>query len=61
MNPNQPQADGPKAMRIAFVILGEPASKANSRQIVTIAGRPSSIKSKKARGTVKANRGRVDW
>lgn len=35
---------------IAFRILGEPASKANSRQIVTIAGRPSSIKSKKARG-----------
>ena len=35
---------------IAFTILGEPASKANSRQIVTIAGRPSSIKSKKARG-----------
>lgn len=36
--------------RISFTILGEPASKANSRQIVTIAGRPSSIKSKKARG-----------
>ena len=35
--------------RIAFTILGEPASKANSRQIVTIAGRPSSIKSQKAR------------
>jgi Holliday junction resolvase RusA-like endonuclease len=35
---------------LAFTILGEPASKANSRQIVTIAGRPSSIKSKKARG-----------
>lgn len=35
---------------IAFTILGEPASKANSRQIVTIAGRPSSIKSAKARG-----------
>lgn len=35
---------------IAFTIIGEPASKANSRQIVTIAGRPSSIKSKKARG-----------
>lgn len=34
---------------IRFTILGEPASKANSRQIVTIAGRPSSIKSKKAR------------
>ena len=35
---------------IRFTILGEPASKANSRQIVTIAGRPASIKSKKARG-----------
>lgn len=35
--------------RIAFTIFGEPASKGNSRQIVTIAGRPSSIKSKKAR------------
>jgi Holliday junction resolvase RusA-like endonuclease len=35
---------------IRFTILGEPASKANSRQIVTIAGRPSPIKSKKARG-----------
>lgn len=35
---------------IRFTLFGEPASKANSRQIVTIAGRPSSIKSKKARG-----------
>lgn len=35
---------------IRFTILGEPASKANSRQIVTIGGRPSSIKSSKARG-----------
>ena len=34
---------------IRFTILGEPASKANSRQIVTIGGRPSVIKSKKAR------------
>jgi Holliday junction resolvase RusA-like endonuclease len=34
---------------IAFVILGEPASKANSRKIVTIGGRPKSIKSEKAR------------
>lgn len=36
-------------VRIAFTILGEPASKANSRQIVTIGNRPSVIKSKKAR------------
>ena len=35
--------------RVAFTIFGEPASKANSRQIVTIADRPSVIKSKKAR------------
>lgn len=34
---------------IRFTILGEPASKANSRQIVTIAGRPSVIKSQKGR------------
>lgn len=33
---------------IAFTILGEPASKANSRKIVLIGGRPSSIKSEKA-------------
>ena len=34
---------------VAFTIYGEPASKANSRQIVTIRGRPAVIKSKKAR------------
>jgi Holliday junction resolvase RusA-like endonuclease len=33
---------------IKFTILGEPASKANSRKIVTIADRPASIKSEKA-------------
>lgn len=38
-----------KPAPIEFVILGEPASKANSRKIVTINGRPSSIKSDKAR------------
>lgn len=36
----------------AFTILGEPASKANSRKIVTIGGRPASIKSDKARAYV---------
>jgi Holliday junction resolvase RusA-like endonuclease len=36
-------------MTITLTIFGEPASKANSREIVTIAGRPSVIKSKKAR------------
>lgn len=34
--------------QIAFRILGSPQSKANSRQIVTIAGRPTPIKSKEA-------------
>jgi hypothetical protein len=36
-----------------FTIDGEPASKANSRQLVTIRGRPAFIKSKKARDYVK--------
>ncbi len=36
-------------MTIRLTILGQACSKANSRQIVTIAGRPSSIKSKEAR------------
>jgi hypothetical protein len=34
---------------VSFTILGEPASKANSRQLVTIKGRPAFIKSQKAR------------
>lgn len=33
---------------IRLTIYGEPVSKANSRAIVTIAGKPSSVKSKKA-------------
>ena len=37
-----------------FVIFGEPASKANSRRLVTIKGRPSSIKSQKALDYVSA-------
>jgi len=32
-----------------FIVQGEPASKANSRQIVTIRGKPAVIKSAKAR------------
>ena len=36
-----------------FEILGEPASKANSRKIVLIKGRPASIKSDKARNYAK--------
>lgn len=39
--------NGYKAIR--FTILGEPASKANSRKLVTIGGRPAFIKSDKAR------------
>lgn len=35
--------------RIVLTILGEPASKANSRKIVTLNGHASSIKSEKAR------------
>lgn len=38
----------PDANVIAFRILGQPASKANSREIVTIGGRPTPIKSKVA-------------
>lgn len=34
---------------VQFTVLGEPASKANSRQLVTIRGKPAFIKSKKAR------------
>lgn len=33
--------------KVAFVIHGEPVSKANSRQLVTVKGRPRFIKSKK--------------
>jgi Holliday junction resolvase RusA-like endonuclease len=39
---------------IAFTLIGEAASKANSRKIVTIGGKPSSIKSAKARGFEKS-------
>ena len=38
---------------LRFEIKGEPASKANSRQLVTIKGRPAFIKSKKAIDYVK--------
>ena len=36
-----------------ITIYGEPASKSNSRKLVTIRGRPAFIKSKKARAYVK--------
>ncbi len=35
-----------------FIIFGEPASKANSRKLVTLGGRPAFIKSQKARNYV---------
>lgn len=35
--------------RVSLVILGEPASKANSRKLVLIGGKPRFIKSEKAR------------
>ena len=37
-----------KKFHITFTIYGEPASKANSRRLVTIKGRPAFIKSDKA-------------
>ena len=37
----------------SFTVLGEPASKSNSRRLVTIKGRPAFIKSKKALDYVK--------
>lgn len=41
-------------MSIEFVILGEPASKANSRKLVRFGNRPAIIKSQKARDYVNA-------
>ena len=38
---------------IFFIVNGEPASKSNSRKLVTIKGRPAFIKSDKARKYVK--------
>ena len=38
----------------SFTVLGEPASKSNSRRLVTIKGRPAFIKSKKALDYVKS-------
>tara|TARA_B100000963_G_C22298628_1_gene524662 strand:+ start:212 stop:628 length:417 start_codon:yes stop_codon:yes gene_type:complete len=41
-------------MSHTFQIFGEPASKANSRKIVLIKGRPASIKSDKARAYMRS-------
>lgn len=38
-----------ESAKVRIVIIGEPASKANSRKLVTIGGRPAFIKSQKAR------------
>ena len=38
---------------VTFTVYGEPASKANSRKMVLIKGRPALIKSQKARDYVK--------
>lgn len=43
------EAEPAQAGRVRFVIMGEAASKANSRKLVTIGGRPAFIKSQKAR------------
>ena len=45
--------DKPSKTKVSFVIFGEPASKANSRRMVTIKGRPRLIKSKKALDYIK--------
>lgn len=39
---------------LTFIVFGEPASKANSRKLVTIKGRPAFIKSSKANDYVKS-------
>ena len=36
-------------MEVSFIVLGEPASKANSRKLVRFGNRPAFIKSQKAR------------
>lgn len=38
---------------VSFIVLGEPASKANSRQLVHLNGKPAFIKSAKARAYLK--------
>ena len=47
-------SEPPGPRRASFTIFGEPASKANSRRLVKINGRPASIKSQKALDYVKA-------
>lgn len=49
-----PDAGGCAGSAVRFVIFGEPASKANSRQIVIVRGKPMVIKSPKAREYARA-------
>lgn len=49
----------PKGPVVTIVILDEPASKANSREIVRFGNRPASIKSKKARDYTQSVRAQV--
>lgn len=44
------------SQHVTFTVIGEPASKANSRKIVTFGGRPAIIKSAKARSYADAFR-----
>lgn len=44
------------SQHVTFTVFGEPASKANSRKIVTFGGRPAIIKSAKARSYADAFR-----
>ena len=43
------KCDSQELRSVSFTVYGEPASKANSRRLVTIKGRPAFIKSAKAR------------
>lgn len=43
------KCDSQELRSVSFTVYGEPASKSNSRQLVTIKGRPAFIKSAKAR------------
>lgn len=49
----------PPSHRVHLTILGETASKANSRQLVVVAGRPRFVLSKKAKQWVENARGQI--
>ena len=54
MHLSQAESIGGSMDSVRFTIMGEPASKANSRKAVVIGGRPAFIKSDKARKYVVA-------